>query len=397
MIKKSPRLLSALSLIMLCVIVAFFVWRSEASNTPALASVEVRLGNIEDAVTAAGTLQPAQYVDVGVQVSGQIQSIPVTVGTQVRKGMLLAQIDPAVQQSTVEAGRAMVESQRAAIRQQQAQLQLNRLLNTRQQQMLADGATSLQEAQTSAANLQVAQAQLESLQAQMRQSTSTLKGDEAKLGYTKIFAPMDGTVISLDASVGQTVNAVQQTPVIMRIADLTRMTVLARVSEADVPRLNSGMPVYFSTLGYPNDRWVAQVRQILPAPMNSVSSASNGSSSGGGMGGSSLGGSTVGAAVYYTVLFDVDNTDGRLMPQMTAQVFFVVSAARQVPIVPLSALTPIAGSSDFGVMVLDAKRIDSAATFRRIEIGARSAVAAQVISGLEIGDHVQLTSSPGAL
>jgi len=138
--------------------------------------------------------------------------------------------------------------------------------------MLREGATSVQEAQTSAANLKIAQAQLENLQSQMRQNQSTLRGEEAKLSYTKIYAPMDGTIISLDASVGQTVNAVQQTPIIMRIADLTRMTVFVRVPEADVPRLAIGMQVYFSTLGYPNERWDAHLRQILPAPVNSRNS-----------------------------------------------------------------------------------------------------------------------------
>jgi len=109
-----------LILLFSCTAALVLIWHIEPYSSNALPSVEVELGDIEDAITAVGILQPARYVDVGVQVSGQIQSIPLTVGDKVSKGMLLAVIDPAVQQAAVEAGQALLESQRAAIRQQEA-------------------------------------------------------------------------------------------------------------------------------------------------------------------------------------------------------------------------------------------------------------------------------------
>ncbi|WCG84544.1 efflux RND transporter periplasmic adaptor subunit [Pectobacterium sp. A5351] len=347
-------------------------------------SVEVAYADIEDVVTAAGQVNPMQYVDVGVQVSGQIQNIAVAVGSNVKKGQIVAQIDPALQIATVEANRALLDSQRAAIRQQMAQLTLAKHQNTRQRKMWAEGAASEQEVQISEANLRVAQAQLESLQAQIRQTESTLKGDEVKLGYTQIYAPIAGTVVSLQARPGQTLNAVQQTPVIMRIADLTKMTVSIRVSEADIPRLRIGMPVYFSVLGYPKARWTAKLQQIMPAPQGSQDSTMNGGS---------MGGNPMMETVFYIALFDVDNADGRLMSHMSAQVYLVVNAVKQAISVPISALT-LRPDGHFQVEVLPSGGSSAKAIPRLVQVGIKGPVLAQITSGLSIGEHVLLPALP---
>ena len=158
----------------------------------------------------------------------------------------------------------------------------------------------------------------------MQQTESTLRGDEANLGYTKIYAPIAGTVVSQAAKQGQTLNANQQAPIVMRIADLSTMTVQAQVSEADVPKLHVGMDVYFTTLGGDNRRYYGKLRQIPPTP------------------------TVVNNVVLYDALFDVENPNQALMTQMTAQVFFVASSAKDAVLVPLTALRPVAAAGPGG-------------------------------------------------
>jgi macrolide-specific efflux system membrane fusion protein len=155
---------------------------------------------------------------------------------------------------------------------------------------------------------------VKSVEAQINQSQSTLKADTATLSYGKIYAPMTGTVTAIPAHEGQTLNANQQAPVILTIADLSTMTVSTQVSEADVPKLRIGMDAYFTTLGNANRRYSGKLRQILPTP------------------------TVTNNVVLYTGLFDVANPNKQLMTQMTAQVFFIRAAAHDAVTVPVAAL-----------------------------------------------------------
>jgi macrolide-specific efflux system membrane fusion protein len=227
-------------IIAVCAVLAgggYTAWRTWiAAGDPAnnLLTATVTRGDIEDSVTATGTLQPKDYVDVGTQVSGQLKKLMVDIGAMVKKGQLLAEIDSSVYQSKVDADRAQLLNQRAQIADRQAQLALAKLQLVRQQNLARDNATTAEALQSAEATQQSAHAQVDAFKAQMQQTESTLRGDQANLGYTKIYAPMAGTVVSQTAKQGQTLNANQQAPIIMRIADLSTMTVQAQVSEADV-------------------------------------------------------------------------------------------------------------------------------------------------------------------
>lgn len=202
------------------------------SSRPAVAyqTETVARTDIESTVTAIGTLQPRRYVDVGAQVSGQVTRLRVEPGAQVEKGALLVEIDPSVQRATVDAGRASLAGLRAQLAEQQALRKLAEQQLTRQRQLARDGATREEDLQTAEANLAAAGARMEHLKAQIDQTQATLKADEARLGYTRIYAPMAGTVVSVEAREGQTLNATYQTPNILRIADLSAMTVWTEVS-----------------------------------------------------------------------------------------------------------------------------------------------------------------------
>ena len=349
-------------------------------------SVQVTRGEVQATVTAIGTLQPRRYVDVGAQVSGQITRLLVAPGAPVEKAALLVEIDPSVQRATVDAGRASLTGLRAQLAEQQAQHRLASQQWARQKQMALEGATREEDLQTAEAQLAGAAARIDNLKAQIDQTQATLKADEARLGYTRIYAPMAGTVVSVEAREGQTLNATYQTPNILRIADLSAMTVWTEVSEADVRRIKEGMAVYFTVLGSAGQdkprRWSSQVRQVLPAPSSQVAQA----------------GAAAPAtkAVVYTVLFDVDNLDAELMPQMTAQVVFVTAQAQNALLVPLIALQQDASAAGHRVRVLNAK---GQPELRPVRTGVRSRHQVQVLEGLQEGEQVITgeTASAGGL
>lgn len=304
-------------------------WQALPSGAQRQGTVSVTRADIESSVTALGTLQPRRYVDVGAQASGQIRTLHVEAGDSVRKGQLLVEIDPSTQQARLDAGRFSIDNLKAQLAEQRAQFELANQQLKRQRDLAAAGATRDEDVQAAAAQLKVTQARIDMFLAQIRQAQASLRSDEAELGYTRIYAPMDGTVVAVDAREGQTLNAQQQTPLILRIAKLSPMTVWAQVSEADIGKVKPGMTAYFTTLSGGKRRWNSTVRQILPVPPKPLEQNRQGS------------GSPVNAAsqvVQYTVLLDVDNPDGALMADMTTQVFFVSGHASQVLTVPLAAL-----------------------------------------------------------
>ncbi|MDP1612438.1 MAG: efflux RND transporter periplasmic adaptor subunit [Sulfuritalea sp.] len=380
----------------------YFAWQTWfAAGDPAdkVLTAAATRGNLEDTVTATGTLQPKEFVDVGTQVSGQIKKLHVDIGAVVKKGQLLAEIDPSVYQAKVDGDRAQLQNQQAQLADRQAQLVLAELQLKRQQNMTKDDATTAEALQAAEAGRDSALAQVNSVKAQMQQTGSTLRGDEASLGYTKIYAPIAGTVVSQAAKQGQTLNANQQAPIVMRIADLSTMTVQAQVSEADVSKLRVGMEVYFTTLGGDNRRFRSTLRQIPPTP------------------------TVVNNVVLYDALFDVENPKQTLMTQMTAQVFFVIASARDAVLVPLPALHPVATTSEGsqrgtrggrggqsggasgsdprsqfanGRAMVSVVAADGKVTEREVKVGVMNRVSAQIVSGLEPGENVVIGSKVAA-
>ena len=219
---------------------------ADATKTgPRYLFAEAALADIENNVAAIGLIEPRDYVDVGAQVSGQIQALHVSLGDEVAKDTLLAELDARVLNAQVDANQAQLRNLDAQLKERQAQYQLAQEVHTREKGLMDLNATSQSALDTAAANLRVAAAQIASTRAAIEQTQSNLDGDVANLGYTKIYAPMSGTVVTLDARLGQTLNANQTAPIILRIADLDTMTVKAQVSEADISALRLGMAAKF--------------------------------------------------------------------------------------------------------------------------------------------------------
>lgn len=328
-------------------------------------TAKVLKANIENLVTATGTINPKDYVDVGAQVSGQLKVLHVELGDVVKKGDLLAQIDVTVFKAKVDQSKAQLKYQEAQLKEKMAQYELSQIVHTRQEKLYENNATSLEDLQNAKLSLQSSLAQIEMLKAQIEQSKSSIQADEANLEYTRIYAPMDGTVVSISAKQGQTLNANQSAPVILQIADLSTMTVKAEVSEADITKLKNNTSVYFKTLGN-NRRWNSILDKIEPTPVveNNV--------------------------VLYNALFDIENKDGHLMTYMTTQVFFVLGSAKDVLTVPISAIQRKQRETSVTLLLEDGTTKEQA-----VKLGVSNRVQAEVISGLKENDTVILNQTSG--
>ena len=343
-------------------------WYSAAAQKPQenLVPITVTKGTIEEVVTAQGKLEPKQYVDVGTQVSGQLKKIHVDIDDTVRKGELLAEIDPRVYQAQVEAGEAKLNSLRAQLNQQKAEAVLADQNLKRNQNLIGINAVSQQALQETESQAAVAKAQVDSINAQIQETQSNLKGSQTNLGFTKIYAPIDGTVTTLPTKEGQTLNANQTAPTIMQVANLDTMTVRAQVAEADINRLKENMPAYFTTLGDNDHRWQGTVRQIQPSP------------------------EVVNDVVLFDVLIDVKNDGRQLKTGMTTQVFFILGKADDAVIVPAEVLTRRAAKEDnqtgkaYRVTVATEKGREQ----RIIHVGLQTRTQAQVIDGLKEGERI---------
>ena len=340
----------------------------EGDDAPPVA--EVTRGDVEEVVTAQGKLEAREYVDVGAQVSGQLKKLHVEIGDTVKKGDLIAEIDPRVYESRLQAGKAQLRTMNAQLKEQEATVTFATQQFKRNEKLIELKAVSQEALEDSQASLKVAMARVESLRAQIEEAESSLKEAETNLSYTKIFAPMDGTVVQQTTREGQTVNASQTAPIIVQLADLDVLTVRAQVAEADVMRVVPGMEVSFTTLGNMDRRWKGTVRQVLPTP------------------------EIVSDVVLYSALIDVDNKDRQLMINMSTQMFFNLGKAENVLRIPATALgmrVSAEDAEDGKAYKVKRKGQEEPVT---VQIGLISRSDAEVKSGLSEGDEVML--SPAA-
>jgi macrolide-specific efflux system membrane fusion protein len=350
--RRNQWVIGAVLLAGACVLVYYWAF-GKAKVLYSTAAVE--RGDIESTVVAAGVLQPVNYVDVGAQTSGKLKSLKVKRGDHVAVDQLLAEIDPVLADTALTSANATLANMTSQRAIKQAQLSLAKVLRDRNEELFTQTIISRNDRDVTRSNYDVAAADVNSLSAQMRQASAAVDTAKANLGYTRITAPMAGEVVSISMLEGQTLNSNQQAPTILRIADLTTMTVWAQVSEADIVRVKVGQDAYFTVLGQPR-RWNGKIRQILPTPelINNV--------------------------VFYDALFDIPNPERELNIQMTAQVFIVLAQAKAALLIPAAAVGNAAEGSTTNVQVL---KPDGTVERRVIQIGIKSEISAQVTSGLK--------------
>lgn len=333
--------------------------------------------DLEESVLATGILKAFKTVAVGAQVNGQLKTLHVSLGDKVKKGQLLAEIDPVLPQNTLKDAEAQVDNLQAQKRSKQALLKQYELACQRQSQMNAKDAGSRADLESAQAQLESTRHDIAAQEAQIKKAVIAVDTARANLGYTRIHAPIDGTVISIDTEEGQTVVSNQAATTILTLAALDTMTVKAKISEADVTRVKPGLSTYFTLLGDSETRYYGKLRAIEPGPVNGTTTTGTGSS------GSSS------SAIYYYGLFEVPNPDNKLKVSMTTQVAVVLNQARQALCIPVSALGEKQKDGKTTVRVLAGEQAED----RTIRTGISNNVQIQVLDGLLEGEKVIIGDS----
>jgi len=331
--------------------------------------------DLEESVLATGILKAFKTVEVGAQVNGQLKTLHVALGDTVQKGQLLAEIDPVLPQNTLKDAQAQVDNLQAQKRSKQALLQQYELAYQRQSQMNAKDAASRADLESAQAQLESTRYDISALDAQIKKAIIAVDTAKANLGYTRIHAPIDGTVISIDTEEGQTVVSNQSATTILTLATLDTMTVKAKISEADVTRVKPGLPAYFTLLGDSDTRYYGTLRAIEPGPVSSGATTDG------------TGSST--SAIYYYGLFEVPNPDNTFKVSMTAQVAVVLDQAKQALCIPISALGEKQSDGKTTVRVLAGGQAET----RTIRTGISNNVQIQVLEGLKEGEAVIIGDS----
>lgn len=371
------------------VILLLLIWHFAGSRHKpnAVVTAEVRQGNIENVIAATGKMDAVERVNVGAQVSGQVKKLYIKSGDSVSKGQLIAEIDDQPQrsdlrnaQAALSVAQADLETREAALVRQQAQYQ-------RLQQMIKTNAISRQDFDTAEQEWRSARAELTAQKARVIQAQIEVDKKQLDLGYTRIMAPMDGTVIAIVTKQGQTVNAVQTAPTIAKLAQLSTMTIKVQISEADINNVQPGQQAWFTTFSNPDKRYNATLRSLELAPESVMKDdALMGNSE-------STPASSTNAAVYYNALLDVPNPDNALRISMTAQVNLLRDSAKDALLVPVQATKKDADGKTY-VEIPDQ---DNQPVKRIITTGITDSVDIQVLSGLKVGEKVILaTQTAGA-
>jgi macrolide-specific efflux system membrane fusion protein len=351
---------------------------------PQVATATVTQADIEDTVLATGTIGAFKLVSVGAQVTGEVKKLNVALGDVVKQGQLIAEIDALTQQNNLRNAQAQLQNAEAQLRSRQAALQQAELAAVRLRELVAADAGTRADLEAAEAALTTARAESAAQQAQINQARVAEDTAKVNLGYTRVTAPMDGVVVAIVTEQGQTVNANQSAPTIIKLARLDTMTVKAQISEADVPRVKPGMPVYFSLLGEPDTRIEAKLRAVEPGPTTLATDSSGSTSS------TSTSSSTT-SAIYFNGIFDVPNPEGKLRINMTAQTTIVLAQVKQALTLPSAALGRRDGPGRYKVRVLQGDQVVE----KSVRIGLNNRVLAQVLDGLSAGDQV-VTSEASA-
>ncbi|EIB16514.1 efflux RND transporter periplasmic adaptor subunit [Campylobacter coli] len=360
---------------------AYFIFFNDNEKITYLTQ-KVKKIDISQTIEAVGKVYAKDQVDVGAQVSGQIIKLYVDVGSHVKQGDLIAQIDKDKQQNDLDITKAQLESAKANLESKKVALEIASKQYQREQKLYAAKASSLENLETQKNNFYTLKANVAELNAQVIQLEITLKNAKKDLDYTTITAPIDGVVINVAVDEGQTVNANQNTPTIVRIANLDEMEIKMEIAEADVNKIKIGTELDFSLLSDPQKTYQASIASIDPADTQiSDSSTSSGSSS------SSSSSSSSNNAIYYYAKFYVANKDDFLRIGMSIQNEIVVASAKDVIAVPTYAIKNDA--KGYYVEILQ----DQKAVKKYVKLGIKDSVNTQILEGLSEGELLVVSSS----
>ena len=332
--------------------------------------------SIAQTVSATGEISAAQLVDVGAQASGQIKKLHVTLGQQVKKGDLIAEIDSTSQLNNLNTNKAKLDTYQAQLVSAEIALRSADKKYKREQALWQEDATSREALEDAQDAFAAAKASVAELKSSIRQTQIAINTAEADLGYTRITAPMDGTVVAIPVEEGQTVNANQTTPTIVQVADLSTMLNKMQIAEGDVNKVKAGMKLTFTTLSQPDNVREATLESIDPG-LTTMSQGSYTTST-----------DTTDSAIYYYARSLVPNEDNVLHIGMTTENTIIINQAEKVLAVPKLAVKQRGGKQY--VRVLDKNNQPQE---KEITTGLSDNMSTEVKSGLSEGENVIISEA----
>lgn len=375
--KKFNKVYMILFIIILIIISIFYFRNDSDKNKTEYLTTEVKIGNISNKVLSTGSINAYEKVSVGAQVSGQIKKLHVNIGDKVVKGQLIAEIDSTTQQNDLDTAISKLDIYNAQLKSKLITLNIAQNKYKRQNNLYKTNSGSKEDYENSQDALALAQSSVSELKANIKQAEIAVSTAKINLGYTKITSPLDGVIVSSPVKEGQTVNSMQTAPTIVEVAVLDKVLIKAEISEGDITKVKSGLPVSFSIMSDPNKSYQTTLQSVDPGP-TTLSDNSSGSST-------STNSSTSSAIYYYGNLV-VDNKDNRLRIDMTTQVTIIVAEKKGILYIPKLAVKK-ENDTNYVYILENNKPVK-----KIITTGISDSINIEVISGLEKQQQVIVSS-----
>lgn len=359
-----------LFIVIVALAAGYFYYENKNDKTITYLTETVQRGNLQKTVIATGTIRAYNRVEVGAQVSGKIEKIYVTLGQKVKTGDLIAQIDSSTQQNTLDTATAKLASYQAQLKAKKVAYSVAKSSYDRLSKLYAKKSVSLDEFESAKDTLATAEAAIEEIDASIKQAEIEVNDAKTNLGYTKIVAPIDATIISIPVSEGQTVNANQTTPTIVQVADLSKVLIKPEISEGDITKVTAGMEVKFSTLSDPDKIYQATIDSVDPAMTTLTDNEYTESVSDTN-------------AVYYYANVVVENPDNNLRIGMTTQNTITIADVKNTLLIPTMTLKK-QNNKVFVNVLTTADQVEQ----REVQIGLNDDMNTQILSGLTEGEKV---------
>lgn len=356
----------------------FAYTKMQPKNEVSYITEPVKRGKIAQTVSATGELSASQLVDVGAQASGQIKKMHVKIGDVVQKGDLIAEIDSTNQVNTLNTNRAKLDTYQAQLASAEIALKTAQKKYDRYKMLKNEGAVSKEEFETTEDALASAKAKIRELQSSIKQTQIAINTSESDLGYTRITAPIGGTVVALVVEEGQTVNANQTTPTIVQIANLSTMLNKMQIAEGDATKVQAGQNISFTILSEPDNPFSGTLDSIDPG-LTTMSQGSYSKST-----------DTTSSAVYYYARATIPNDSGKLAIGMTTQNTIEIASADNVLTVPTVAIKSREGKKFVRILSNENKPIE-----KEVKTGLKDSMNTEIQSGVNEGDKL-IMSEMGA-
>ena len=333
-------------------------------------------GTIEDTVIATGIIHPFQKVEVGSQSTGQIKKIHVKLNQEVKAGDILVEIRSDTQKDNLKDAEYTLANYKSQLGSKKITLEKAELKYKRQQTMLSADATSQEDVDDARINLEQARADITEVQTRIKQAENALNTAKTNLDYTTIRSPIDGVVVSIPVSIGQTINAAQTSPTVVQIAQVDTVTIKPEIAEADIIKVKLGMPLYFNILGDTDSVYHSTLKSIDIGPTTLSDQGKT----------SSTTTTATNTGIYYYGSFDYPNKEKKFRMSMSAQVSIVVGKSEDVLVVPVEAIKNNKKGEKYVTLVNGLNKKDII-----IETGLTNNINTEVKDGLKEGDIIILT------